>query len=73
LGLDPDPGARLWREIRDSAAANRFAPDGRHRQAGDGRDFIAVGLALWFDLHQVVEGWLLQSLPAWLIDFSASI
>jgi len=38
-----------------------------------GATFIAVGLALWFGLHHVAEGWLVQNLPAWLIDFSVSI
>lgn len=38
-----------------------------------GATFIAVGLALWFGLHHSVEGWLVQTLPAWLIDFSVSI
>jgi cytochrome c-type biogenesis protein len=35
--------------------------------------FIAVGLALWFGLNHVIEGWLIQNLPAWLIDLSVSI
>lgn len=35
--------------------------------------FIAVGLALWFGLHHVIDGWLIETLPAWLIDFSVSI
>jgi cytochrome c-type biogenesis protein len=38
-----------------------------------GLTFVAVGLALWFGLHHVAEGWLVQTLPAWLIDFSVSI
>jgi len=38
-----------------------------------GVTFVAVGLALWFGLHHVIEGWLVQTLPAWLIDFSVSI
>ena len=38
-----------------------------------GLTFVAVGLALWFGLNHVVEGWLIQTLPAWLIDFSVSI
>ena len=38
-----------------------------------GVTFIGVGLALWFGLHHAVEGWLVQTLPAWLIDFSVSI
>ncbi|MCU0826363.1 MAG: cytochrome c biogenesis CcdA family protein [Tabrizicola sp.] len=38
-----------------------------------GVTFIAVGLALWFGLHHLAEAWLIQTLPAWLIDFSVSI
>lgn len=32
--------------------------------------FIAVGAALWFGLNHRVEAWLVDTLPAWLIDFS---
>jgi cytochrome c-type biogenesis protein len=35
--------------------------------------FIAVGLALWFGLNHLAEGWLIEHLPAWFIDFSVSI
>ncbi len=38
-----------------------------------GLTFIAVGLALWFGLNHIIEGWLVENLPAWLIDFSVSI
>jgi cytochrome c biogenesis protein CcdA len=38
-----------------------------------GVTFILVGLALWFGLNHAVEGWLIQTLPAWLIDLSVSI
>jgi cytochrome c-type biogenesis protein len=38
-----------------------------------GVTFVIVGLALWFGLHHVIERWLVQNLPAWLIDFSVSI
>ena len=38
-----------------------------------GATFVAVGLALWFGLHHVIEAWTVQTLPAWLIDFSVSI
>ncbi|RGP36596.1 cytochrome c biogenesis CcdA family protein [Pseudotabrizicola alkalilacus] len=38
-----------------------------------GVTFIAVGLALWFGLHHVIERWLNETLPVWLIDFSVSI
>ncbi|MGL5010604.1 MAG: cytochrome c biogenesis CcdA family protein [Paracoccaceae bacterium] len=32
--------------------------------------FILVGAAIWFRINHVIEGWLVQNLPAWLIDFS---
>jgi cytochrome c biogenesis protein CcdA len=35
--------------------------------------FVLVGTAIWFGLNQVVEGWLLQGLPTWLVDFSVII
>lgn len=35
--------------------------------------FIAVGLALWFGLHHIVDAWLIQTLPPWLVDLSVSI
>ena len=38
-----------------------------------GAAFIAVGLALLFNLHHVIEAWLIVVLPAWLIDLSVSL
>ncbi|MEQ9692912.1 cytochrome c biogenesis CcdA family protein [Shimia sp. SDUM112013] len=35
--------------------------------------FIAVGLMLFFNLHHVIEAWLLDVMPAWLVDLSVSI
>ncbi|MBO9476316.1 cytochrome c biogenesis protein CcdA [Shimia sp. R11_0] len=35
--------------------------------------FLATGLALFFNLHHMIEGWLLTVMPAWLIDLSVSI
>ena len=35
--------------------------------------FILVGTALWFRLNHVVEAWLIDTLPPWLIDFSVSL
>jgi cytochrome c biogenesis protein CcdA len=35
--------------------------------------FVAIGLALWFGLNHVIDAWLIENLPAWLIDFSVSI
>ncbi|MDO8881514.1 cytochrome c biogenesis CcdA family protein [Pseudotabrizicola sp.] len=35
--------------------------------------FVLVGAAMWFRLHHIVEAWLLNVLPPWLIDLSVSI
>ncbi|MGR3291989.1 MAG: cytochrome c biogenesis CcdA family protein [Paracoccaceae bacterium] len=32
--------------------------------------FVAVGVGILFRIHHVIEGWAVQNLPAWLIDFS---
>ena len=38
-----------------------------------GAIFILVGLALLAQFNHRIEGWLLQTLPPWLVDFSVSI
>lgn len=38
-----------------------------------GAVFVLVGTALWFRLHHVVDAWLIQTLPTWLVDFSVSL
>lgn len=38
-----------------------------------GAVFLATGLALFFNLHHVIEIWLIGVLPAWLIDLSVSL
>jgi cytochrome c-type biogenesis protein len=38
-----------------------------------GGALLVVGLALLFHLERHVEGWLLQRLPAWLVDLSVRI
>jgi cytochrome c biogenesis protein CcdA len=38
-----------------------------------GATFVAVGLALFFNLHHVIEAWLIDVLPPWLIDLSVSL
>jgi cytochrome c-type biogenesis protein len=35
--------------------------------------FVLVGAALWFGLNHVIDAWLIEHLPAWLIDFSVII
>ena len=35
-----------------------------------GVTFIVVGLGLLFRVHHIIEGWAVQNLPTWLVDFS---
>jgi cytochrome c biogenesis protein CcdA len=35
--------------------------------------FLTVGLGLYFEVHHTIEAWAVQTLPAWLIDFSVSV
>jgi cytochrome c-type biogenesis protein len=35
--------------------------------------FVAVGLAILFRLHHLAEAWLVNTLPAWLVDLSVSL
>jgi cytochrome c biogenesis protein CcdA len=38
-----------------------------------GAVFLAVGLAIFFKLHHVIEFWAIEYLPIWLTDLSVSI
>jgi cytochrome c-type biogenesis protein len=38
-----------------------------------GLTFMAVGTGLFFNLHHVIEAWLIGVLPLWLIDLSVSL
>jgi cytochrome c-type biogenesis protein len=38
-----------------------------------GTVFLAVGIAILLRLHHAAEAWLVNTLPAWLIDFSVSL
>ena len=35
--------------------------------------FVSVGLALYFRLNHVVDAWLIEVLPAWLVDLSVAL
>ncbi|WP_428547127.1 cytochrome c biogenesis CcdA family protein [Profundibacter sp.] len=35
--------------------------------------FILVGVAILTNFQQIIEGWIVQNLPVWLIDFSVTI
>ncbi|MCY4180006.1 MAG: cytochrome c biogenesis protein CcdA, partial [Litoreibacter sp.] len=38
-----------------------------------GATFVAVGAMLFFQVHYVIEGWLLDVMPIWLQDLSVSL
>ena len=38
-----------------------------------GTTFVAVGLGLFFNIHHVIEAWLIGVLPPWLVDLSVSL
>jgi len=62
-------GTRAWL-MRNRARMQKIAVAARPIM---GAVFVAVGLALFFNLHHMVDAWLLGVLPAWLVDFSVSI
>lgn len=35
--------------------------------------FVAVGLMLFFNIHHMIEAWLISIMPAWLLDLSVSV
>ncbi|WP_299348753.1 cytochrome c biogenesis CcdA family protein [uncultured Shimia sp.] len=35
--------------------------------------FVAVGLMLFFNIHHIIEAWLISIMPAWLLDLSVSV
>lgn len=55
---------------RRQAAMRRFATAARPLM---GMMFVAVGVLLLFDIHHIIEGWFLELMPLWLLDFSVSI
>jgi cytochrome c biogenesis protein CcdA len=38
-----------------------------------GATFILIGLGLWFRVNHSIDAWLIEHLPAWLVDFSVAI
>ncbi len=62
-------GTRAWL-MRNRARMQRLAVAARPVM---GAVFVAVGTALFFNLHHMVEAWAVNALPAWLIDFSVAI
>jgi len=52
---------------RRQASLRAFAERARPAM---GVAFILVGAALWFGLNHLIDAWLINTLPSWLIDFS---
>lgn len=52
------------------ALMQRIATNGR---PVIGAIFVVTGLALYFEIHQMIDVWALSILPAWLVDLSVSI
>lgn len=62
-------GARTWLKRnmgRMRALAERAKPI-------LGATFILIGFGLWFRVNHIVDAWLIEHLPVWLVDFSVSI
>lgn len=38
-----------------------------------GVTFILIGLGLWFRVNHIIDAWMIENMPAWLIDFSVAI
>ena len=55
---------------RNRAAAQALALRARPIM---GATFALVGLAILLNLHKMAEAWLIDTLPAWLIDFTVSL
>lgn len=62
-------GARSVIQKRQ-AWMRRFASKSRPAM---GVIFIAVGAAILFELHKIIEFWAIETLPTWLIDLSVAI
>ena len=62
-------GTRAWL-MRNRARMQRIAVAARPVM---GAVFVAVGTALLFNLHHMVEAWAIGVLPAWLVDLSVAI
>lgn len=62
-------GTRAWL-MRNRARMQAIAVASRPVM---GVVFVAVGTALLFNVHHMVDAWLLDRLPPWLVDLSVSI
>ncbi|MEE9389109.1 MAG: cytochrome c biogenesis CcdA family protein [Paracoccaceae bacterium] len=53
--------------MKRQAAMRRIADKSRPIM---GVAFVVVGLGILFRVHHIIEGWVLNNLPIWLVDFS---
>ncbi|GAA6165677.1 cytochrome c biogenesis CcdA family protein [Pelagimonas sp. KU-00592-HH] len=56
--------------MRRQALMRRIATSARPAM---GVIFVAVGAMLFFEIHHILEAWLVMNLPAWFIDLSVSL
>ena len=38
-----------------------------------GAIFVVIGVGLYFNVHHMIDAWAIQTLPAWLVDFSVAL
>lgn len=38
-----------------------------------GVTFILIGLGLWFRVNHIIDAWMIENMPAWLVDLSVAI
>jgi cytochrome c biogenesis protein CcdA len=62
-------GARHW--LRRNMARMRALSERAKPLLG--ATFILIGLGLWFRVNHIIDAWLIEHLPAWLVDLSVSI
>lgn len=62
-------GARQWLR-RNMARMRTFSERSKPILGGA---FILIGLGLWFRVNHVIDAWMIENLPAWLVDLSVSI
>lgn len=62
-------GARNWLR-RNMARMRGFAERSKPLL---GAAFILIGLGLWLRVNHTIDAWMIDNLPAWLVDLSVSI
>jgi cytochrome c biogenesis protein CcdA len=62
-------GARQW--LRRNMALMRTIAE--RSKPVLGIVFILIGLGLWFRVNHAIDVWMIENLPAWLVDLSVSI